>query len=304
MAFKILVTSQKGGVGKSTLSANLAAFFSIQQHERTVLLDWDPHGSSSNWLNSAPDAGVHVVHQSLPVDQGGNRPIFDARTQIRRALPNCDVLIADLTWTDSLASELMFEFDMVLVPTSVSEIELAATAGFLNRNRWVFDAASSKRPQLVVCPTRVLTEQLRSNVFSKQRFQVSFMLAPAVLEGQKARELFQRGYLMDQEDLCGRSFYDFAKAIVAARLIRETNMSPAVEAKPVAHLGANPSLVKPYRANGSVLETQSVTAQYSILGKYRQRRIAEGESPTAKKPVTGLGVPDFLKRLTRPSAKL
>lgn len=301
MAFKILVTSQKGGVGKSTLSANLAAFFSIQKHERTVLLDWDPHGSSSNWLNSAPDAGVQVFHQPLPVDQGGNRPIFEARTQIRRVLPKCDILIADLTWSDSLASELMFEFDMVLVPTSVSEIELAATSGFLSRNRWVFDAASSKRPQLVVCPTRVLTEQLRSNVFSKQRFQVSFMLAPAILEGQKARELFQRGYLMDQDDLCGRSFFDFAQAIVAARQIRVTSAGqhPAVAFGKVGISGSGASGT----SRSGVLDGVASTAQYSVLGKYRQRRIAEGESPSSK-TLPGLSVPDFLKRLTRPSAKI
>ena len=302
MAFKILVTSQKGGVGKSTLSANLAAFFSIQKHERTVLLDWDPHGSSSNWLNSAPDAGVQVFHQPLPVDQGGNRPIFEARTQIRRVLPKCDVLIADLTWSDSLASELMFEFDMVLVPTSVSEIELAATSGFLSRNRWVFDAASSKRPQLVVCPTRVLTEQLRSNVFSKQRFQVSFMLAPAILEGQKARDLFQRGYLMDQDDLCGRSFFDFAQAIVAARQIRNTStatQNPVAAAGKVGISGSGGTHV----SRSGVLDGVASNAQYSVLGKYRQRRIAEGESPSSKS-LPSLSVPDFLKRLTRPSAKI
>lgn len=304
MTFKILVTSQKGGVGKSTLSANLAAFFSIQQHERTVLLDWDPHGSSSNWLNSAPDAGVQVFHHPLPVDQGGNRPIFEARTQIRRVLPKSDVLIADLTWSDSLASELMFEFDMVLVPTSVSEIELAATSGFLSRNRWVFDAASSKRPQLVVCPTRVLTEQLRSNVFSKQRFQVSFMLAPAILEGQKARELFQRGYLMDQDDLCGRSFYDFAQAIVSARQIRNaatttTTQVPAAASGKVGISGSGGSNLP----RSSVLDGIASNAQYSVLGKYRQRRIAEGESPSSKS-LPSLSVPDFLKRLTRPSAKI
>ncbi len=302
MAFKILVTSQKGGVGKSTLSANLAAFFSIQKHERTVLLDWDPHGSSSNWLNSAPDAGVQVFHQPLPVDQGGNRPIFEARTQIRRVLPKCDVLIADLTWSDSLASELMFEFDMVLVPTSVSEIELAATSGFLSRNRWVFDAASSKRPQLVVCPTRVLTEQLRSNVFSKQRFQVSFMLAPAILEGQKARDLFQRGYLMDQDDLCGRSFFDFAQAIVAARQIRNTSTATQHPISAAGKVGISGSAGAHVSRSG-VLDGVASNAQYSVLGKYRQRRIAEGESPSSKS-LPSLSVPDFLKRLTRPSAKI
>ena len=187
MAFKILVTSQKGGVGKSTLSANLVAYLSRSMNLGVTLIDWDPHGSSSNWLKQAPDVGAVIKHLALPVDQGGNRPIFEARLQMRRAASECDILVCDLTWSDSLAGELMFEFDMVLVPTSVSEIELAATSGFLNRNRWVFDSASERRPMLVVCPTRVLNEQLNSDVFTRQRFPVSFMLAPPILEGDRLR---------------------------------------------------------------------------------------------------------------------
>ena len=127
--FKILVTSQKGGVGKSTVSANLAAFLR-RQGKTVTLVDFDTHGSSSTWLTRAPNIGVVVQHHILPLDQGGNRPILDARLHLRRAASSSEVVICDLTWTDSIAGELMFEYDLVIVPTSVSEIELAATAGF------------------------------------------------------------------------------------------------------------------------------------------------------------------------------
>ena len=190
MAFKSLVTSQKGGVGKSTLSANLVAYLSRSMNLAVTLIDWDPHGSSSNWLKQAPDVGAVIKHLALPVDQGGNRPIFEARLQMRRAASECDILVCDLTWSDSLAGELMFEFDMVLVPTSVSEIELAATSGFLNRNRWVFDSASERRIVLVVCPTRVLTDQRNSDVFICPRFPASFLLDPPILDSQPQSDLF------------------------------------------------------------------------------------------------------------------
>ena len=170
--FKILVTSQKGGVGKSTVSANLAAYMR-RLGQSVTLVDFDTHGSSSTWLNRAPNIGIVVQHHILPLDQGGNRPILDARLHLRRAASSSDVVICDLTWTDSIAGELMFEYDLVIVPTSVSEIELAATAGFLSRHRWVFDSAIHTPPTLLVCPTRVHNEQMQSDTFTKQRFPVS-----------------------------------------------------------------------------------------------------------------------------------
>ena len=156
MAYKILVTSQKGGVGKSTVAANLAAFFRRRMALETTLIDWDSHGSSSTWLKQAPQVGVVVLHEHLPLDKGGNRPILEARLHLRRAASSSDVVVCDLTWSDAIAAELMFEFDLIIVPTSVSEIEMATTAGFLARHRWVFDSATLRSPTLLLCPTRAV----------------------------------------------------------------------------------------------------------------------------------------------------
>jgi len=303
-----LVTSQKGGVGKSTLSANLVAYLSRTLGLGVTLIDWDPHGSSSTWLNQAPNVGAVVQHLSLPVDQGGNRPIFEARLQMRRAASECDILVCDLTWSDSLAGELMFEFDMVLVPTSVSEIELAATSGFLNRNRWVFDSATARRPMLVVCPTRVLNEQLNSDVFTKQRFPVSFMLAPPILEAQSARDLFERGYLMDARDMGGESFREFGEAICAAREIRMAQANQPRQPVPVklTERDSSSHRVPLTPSKSSVLDTVGSGSQFSVLGRYRQRKIAEdNEAVVNSRSLAQMGIPEFLKRLARgSSAKL
>ena len=305
MAFKILVTSQKGGVGKSTLSANLVAYLSRTLGLGVTLIDWDPHGSSSTWLNQAPNVGAVVQHLSLPVDQGGNRPIFEARLQMRRAASECDILVCDLTWSDSLAGELMFEFDMVLVPTSVSEIELAATSGFLSRNRWVFDSATARRPMLVVCPTRVLNEQLNSDVFTKQRFPVSFMLAPPILEAQSARDLFERGYLMDARDIGGESFREFGEAICAAREIRMAQANQPRQPVPVklTERDSSSHRVPLTPSKSSVLDTVTSGSQFSVLGRYRQRKVAEdSEAVVNSRSLAQMGIPEFLKRLARSSS--
>jgi len=239
------------------------------------------------------------------VDQGGNRPIFEARLQMRRAASECDILVCDLTWSDSLAGELMFEFDMVLVPTSVSEIELAATSGFLNRNRWVFDSASERRPMLVVCPTRVLNEQLNSDVFTRQRFPVSFMLAPPILESQSARDLFERGYLMDAQDIGGESFREFGEAICAAREIRmaQANQPRKPAAVKMTEQDTSRVRVPLVATKASVLETIPNASQYSVLGRYRQRKVAEqDEAIVNSRSLSQIGIPEFLKRLARGNA--
>jgi len=311
--FKILVTSQKGGVGKSTVSANLAAYLR-RQGQTVTMIDFDTHGSSSTWLTRAPNIGVVVQHHVLPLDQGGNRPILDARLHLRRAASSSEIVLCDLTWTDSIAGELMFEFDLVIVPTSVSEIELAATAGFLSRHRWVFDSAIHTPPTLLVCPTRVQPEQLQSDVFSKQRFPVSFMLAPPILEAQTAREMFERGYLMDLQDACGSSFNEFGKAVLAAREMRESTQSMRKAAQtsrgtlPLrGAVAPSAAAVAAAKRNNLLATTSTLSSQYSILGRHRMQKIRpeENNSTTMQRTtdsgqtqVGSMGIPQFLKRMS------
>ena len=312
--FKILVTSQKGGVGKSTVSANLAAYFR-RQGQAVTLIDFDTHGSSSTWLTRAPNIGVVVQHHVLPLDQGGNRPILDARLHLRRAASSSEVVICDLTWTDSIAGELMFEYDLVIVPTSVSEIELAATAGFLSRHRWVFDSAIHTPPTLLVCPTRVQPEQLRSDVFSKTRFPVSFMLAPPVLEAQTAREMFERGYLMDLQDACGASFNEFGKAVIAAREMRESANSirqtignqqrlsaPVLRSSSLSNVAT-----AGIKRSPSLSAASTLSSQYSILGRHRMQKVRPDDMPAPSEAtaqasqnthIAAMGIPQFLKRMS------
>jgi cellulose biosynthesis protein BcsQ len=230
--FKILVTSQKGGVGKSTLSANLAAY--ISKHEqKTALLDYDWHGSSSQWLKAAPSVGVDIHHVPLPLELGGHRPVHEARQRLKRLSFANDVIVADLTWSDSITAELLFDFNLVIVPTSISEIELNATSEFLQRFKWVFESKIHPPPQLLLCPTRVQTDQIEDSAVFSQYFPVRLMLTPPVLEGASARRLFKRGYLFDTADACGASFSEFGSSVMSLILKKQREPASGTKALPV-----------------------------------------------------------------------
>jgi hypothetical protein len=125
-------------------------------------------------------------------------------------------VISDLTWSDSVTAELLFEYDLVIVPTSVSEIELNATSDFLERFRWVFESTIHMPPKLLLSPTRVHDDQVSDTTLFKQHFPFQLILAPAILESQSARQMYKRGYLCDLTDPCGVSFNEFGSAVAEA----------------------------------------------------------------------------------------
>ena len=57
----IIVTSLKGGVGKSTTSIYLAAAAVERGYDPVTLIDVDPQASSAEWLETWPVTGVTII---------------------------------------------------------------------------------------------------------------------------------------------------------------------------------------------------------------------------------------------------
>tara|TARA_E500000331_G_scaffold348394_1_gene389950 strand:+ start:1207 stop:2100 length:894 start_codon:yes stop_codon:yes gene_type:complete len=212
---RILVVSQKGGVGKSTLSANLAAWYSEYSNRNTVLVDLDPHGSSSSWIKNARDCGVfheHFVANSF----SERRWLIDSRNKIRKHFGKFETLVCDLTWTAAMDPEFMHEFDLVIVPSSVSSIELNATMKFLDSIKWVFEARAGIPPTLLICPSRVLDDQLTLDPFSKENFLMPFLLLPPILDDPEIRTLFKEKFIFDFHRPSASAFLKCASSVQQA----------------------------------------------------------------------------------------
>jgi len=63
----ILVINSKGGSGKTTLTTNLAGYYASKKI-KTALMDYDPQGSSMQWLKARPDQAekIHGANAAPP----------------------------------------------------------------------------------------------------------------------------------------------------------------------------------------------------------------------------------------------
>lgn len=287
---KILITSRKGGVGKSTISANLAAYFKAELGLTTTLLDLDLHGSSSDWLREARPIGVVVQHHPLPLDLGRRGAALDARRHLRHAAESSDVVVADLTWSDALDGNWLFDYDVVLTPVSMSGIEVAATIGFLSNLHWVFESTVRTPPQLMICPSRVESTDSMREVFTSQTFPIGFILSPPVLNFPQAKQLFKKGYLCELPDPAGASFKLFAKSVADVGMAHVRHKAATARAG-ISELsrtsGASEVLnsfmqQRSYTANAASLD--GVPAPNKAKANAAARVLAESANPTAAEP--------------------
>lgn len=153
---KVLITHQKGGVGKSTIAANLAAYLAIQNHSSTCLLDFDKQGSSAKWIANAPDMGVTVYRPEMDYQQHGKPLYAQFRRELNRYSQTHDISLSDLTWSPSLSPELLLEFDIILIPTALSKFDIASSEIFVLEYLNKYLEAIQKRQQaILVVPSKV-----------------------------------------------------------------------------------------------------------------------------------------------------
>ena len=244
--FRILVTNQKGGVGKSTISANLSHYFAAHLGKRTTLLDFDSQGSSSRWIRGAQsvDAPNPIRMQSItfPKDGGFNRLLIDVRKTLRTLAVDTDILLADLTWNDFLDGELLFEFDLVIMPSAVSEVELVTTIEFARKHKWVFEAPRY-HPTLVIAPSRVRADQITAVHSSSERFPVSFVLTPPILDAVDAKRAFAEQFIVKHKNKrLQESFLAFARAIEQTMSLHSANNKRPIGPGASSGVGGSPIL--------------------------------------------------------------
>jgi len=210
---KILITSQKGGVGKSTLSANLAAYFCHTRGKKTALIDFDHQATSGKWVKKAYPIGIHCNTADLPNYKGPGIVLLKAKEALRKGVENHQIVVADLTWTDVLSPEFLFEFDLVLVPTSLSIIELDSTLEFINRFSFIFKSRMRQPPKLVLVPSRVDDFETYEAIFTRS-FNTSFFLAPPVMYSESANNFFgSEFFVLTTNQEVRENFMTFARAI-------------------------------------------------------------------------------------------
>ncbi|MEY4083973.1 MAG: hypothetical protein RL483_1342 [Pseudomonadota bacterium] len=222
---KILVTNQKGGVGKSSLSTNLAAYFAIEKDLQTVLVDFDRQATSSQWVVHAKPHPKLRAESVSQVIHGGNRlSLFSARSTIRDAAAKSDVVITDITWSPVIGPDILDVFDLVLIPTSLSELELLSTIGLLRDLRMAL--TKSGAPKVVLCPNKVHPFQRKFNGMAAQRFPVPFLLAPPITQSKAFEVLHQKDFVIraGDDDVQAR-FRQFGQAIEQAAAFVPSSLS-------------------------------------------------------------------------------
>ena len=117
----IVVANPKGGVGKSTLSTNIAGYFASQGHA-VLLGDADVQQSSRLWLSLRPDGTRPIAPWDLGAEQIAKPP--KGTTHV--------VIDTPAGLHGKRLKEILKQADKVIVPLQPSVFDIFATRAFLD----------------------------------------------------------------------------------------------------------------------------------------------------------------------------
>jgi chromosome partitioning protein len=123
----ILVINSKGGCGKSTISANLASYYAVCG-VKTALIDYDPQGSTMQWLSMRPAhlSSIYGIHASKP--RNGLTRVW----QMTVPADTEQVIIdAPAGASGAKLQEMLRRSNTILVPVTPSAIDIHATSAFI-----------------------------------------------------------------------------------------------------------------------------------------------------------------------------
>lgn len=146
----IAVIQQKGGVGKSTITANLAG--ELLEKGRTVtVLDLDPQESLATWAGLGKGLlSGRVRHVSTDHPKEFKAAVDRARKEADRVLLDCPPGLPDTGLMAALVS------DVALLPVTPSPLDVIATKKALELMREAQAQRRDKKPVIAFVPSKII----------------------------------------------------------------------------------------------------------------------------------------------------
>ena len=145
-----LVINPKGGSGKTTITTNLASYFAAKGTP-TAIMDYDPQGSSLNWLRSRPRDAATIHGANAAPAKGLRLRSMDMRVpEDTRQL-----LIDGFAGASGLVlQEMLSRANCILIPVAPSPIDIHATANFI-RDLLLTGTIRARKLRIAVVANRV-----------------------------------------------------------------------------------------------------------------------------------------------------
>jgi chromosome partitioning protein len=122
-----LIINTKGGSGKTTVTTNLASYFASRAVPTTIL-DYDPQGSSLNWVHLCDRSGTSLYGANAAPQKGAR-----IRSIEMHVPANTRQLLIDAPAGASglLLQEMLSRANSVVIPVAPSAFDIYATANFV-----------------------------------------------------------------------------------------------------------------------------------------------------------------------------
>lgn len=206
MAIVIAFSSLKGGVGKSTLSLNVAACLHRAGH-RTLIVDADPQGTCAAWSSRAAE----LEHDGPPVVAMTGASL---RRDLAKVAEGFDVVVLDSPPRMSLeARAAMLAADLVVVPVTPGAADMWAARETVA----VLEDARGLRPELRAA---VVLNRADRTALSRMAGKATEQLGLLPLDVTVAQRV-----AFGEATLAGQGVVDYAPSSDAAREIRRLTRS-------------------------------------------------------------------------------
>jgi chromosome partitioning protein len=167
----ILVINSKGGAGKTTLTTNLASYYASKKI-RTAIMDYDPQGSSIQWLRVRPD-NAEKIHGANAAPTKGAVPLRSMHAWVP-ADTEVTIIDAPAGAKGLLLQEIVRKSNFIVIPVAPSPIDIHATADFI-KELFLFGGARTSKAKIAVVANRVRSSSSQ-NYGALERFLNSLKL--------------------------------------------------------------------------------------------------------------------------------